>query len=60
MTVTTLPTRATVAEAWAAYQKRALELRDHPERAADLGFCAETARAYRHWQNLFLEKGEAA
>lgn len=57
MSVTTLPTRATIADAWAAYQKLA---KDFPANATDLGYCAETARAYRHWQNLFLAKGEAA
>jgi hypothetical protein len=44
--------------AWARYQALALRFRDDPSLAADIGFCAEQARAYREWQNLYL--GRAA
>lgn len=52
--VTPLPARPTAEAAWTNYAKLATELRDNPERAASAAFCAETARAYRDWQRLFL------
>ena len=41
-------------EAWTAYQKLAEQYRDNPALAANAAFCALMARAFRHWQNLFL------
>lgn len=58
MTVTPLSTVSPVHAAWARYQALALRFRDNPSLASDIGFCAEQARAYREWQNLFL--GRAA
>jgi hypothetical protein len=55
-----LPTPRAVDAAWFAYLAMALEYRDNPERATDLTFCADMARAYRDWQRLYLTMSEAA
>lgn len=58
MTVTR-PPQFDIDAAWAAYQALAKRFRDDPDLAPDVAFCAQMARAHRHWQNLFLAKDAA-
>lgn len=59
MSVASIPTKPNAEAAWTNYAQLARQLRDDPARASDAAFCAQTARAYRDWQRLFLA-GESA
>lgn len=50
----------TVMDAWTAYERLALALRDDPSLFADMGHCQRMARAHAHWQQMYLASEDAA
>ncbi len=55
-----LPTRLNVNDAWAHYQRLALEVAANPAKLSDLEHSQRLARAWARWRDLFLASDNAA